>query len=220
MKIVGIVDIHGNTTHVPALAAQVPDADLLLLGGDLTNFGRGGDALAVLEALAPCAPRLLAVLGNCDYPEVRRTLADREVNLDRAGTSVGAVDLVGVGGSIACPGRTPNEYADAELGRFLDAAQAQLAGGRPVIMVSHQPPMDTIVDRVGGGSHAGSAAVRSFIEVQQPLVCLSGHIHEGDGIDRIGGTQLVNPGPFMHGNYAVIEVFAGAAEVTIHSLNT
>ena len=219
MKIVGIVDIHGNTTHAPALAVQVPDADLLLLGGDLTNFGRAGDALAVLEALAPCAPRLLAVLGNCDYPEVRRTLAERESNLDRAGTSVGEVDLVGVGGSIACPGRTPNEYVDAELGRFLAAAQAELEGERPVIMVSHQPPSDTVLDRIGNGNHAGSAAVRAFIQVHQPLVCLSGHIHEGDGIDRIGETQLVNPGPFMYGRYAVIEVSGGVAEVAIRSLN-
>ena len=96
MKIVGIVDIHGNTTHAPALAIQVPDADLLLLGGDLTNFGRAGDALAVLEALAPCAPRLLAVLGNCDYPEGRRTPAEPESNLDRAGPPVGQADLGGV----------------------------------------------------------------------------------------------------------------------------
>ena len=87
-----------------------------------------------------------------------------------------------------------------------------------MVMVSHQPPADTVVDRVPNGSHVGSPAVRAFIEERQPLVCLSGHIHEGDGLDRIGNTQLVNPGPFMLGHYVVIEVAEGRAEVSIHSV--
>ena len=218
MKIVGIVDLHGNASHAPALAAEVPDADLLLIGGDLTNFGRGDDAAAITVATAPCAPKQLAVLGNCDYPEIRDRLIAQSLNLDRTGVMVDGVRIIGVGGSTPCPGKTPNEYPDEELGTFLSGALGEVEGDGPMVMVSHQPPADTVVDRVPNGSHVGSPAVRAFIEEHQPLVCLSGHIHEGDGLDRIGNTQLVNPGPFMLGHYVVIEVAEGRAEVSIHSV--
>ena len=62
MKIIGIVDLHGDAGFADKLAAQVPDADLLLLGGDLTNFGRVDGGNDILAAMEPCAPRLLAVL--------------------------------------------------------------------------------------------------------------------------------------------------------------
>ena len=40
----------------------------------------------------------------------------------------------------------------------------------------------------------GSIAVRRAIERHQPLLGLHGHVHESDGIDRIGRTLCINPG--------------------------
>jgi len=31
---------------------------------------------------------------------------------------------------------------------------------------------------------------------------ISGHVHEAQGIDRIGSTALINVGPAQRGNYA------------------
>jgi Icc-related predicted phosphoesterase len=61
--------------------------------------------------------------------------------------------------------------------------------------------VNTINDIVHGGRHVGSHAVRAFIEKYQPLACITGHIHEGIGIDKIGRTQIINPGPFRNGYY-------------------
>ncbi|RKX77183.1 MAG: metallophosphoesterase, partial [Spirochaetes bacterium] len=36
--------------------------------------------------------------------------------------------------------------------------------------------------------------------------CISGHIHESVGIDRLEDTLLVNPGAFKSGRYALIEL--------------
>ena len=217
MKIIGIVDLHGDTGHAERLATRVADADLLLLGGDLTNFGRADDAADVIASLQPCAPKVLAVLGNVDYPEARQGLIDQGVNLDCSSVQVHEVDCAGVGGSTPCPGKTPNEYTEAEFASHWRAALADV-GGRPLIMVSHQPPVDTVVDRVPDGNHVGSPTVRSLIEEHQPLVCLSGHIHEGNGVDRIGKTQLVNPGPFMRGRFATIEIENGEATVSVDTV--
>ncbi len=50
-------------------------------------------------------------------------------------------------------------------------------------------------------SMSGAGQSREFIEQQQPLACFCGHIHEGQGIDRIGDTLIINPGPLRRGGY-------------------
>jgi len=57
--------------------------------------------------------------------------------------------------------------------------------------------------------------VRSFIEQEQPLICFTGHIHEGVGIDSIGKTKIVNPGPFKDGGYALANITSEQAFVEI-----
>ena len=76
-------------------------------------------------------------------------------------------------------------------------------------MVSHQPPYDTINDQVSPGVHVGSKSIRKFIEERQPLICFTGHIHEGTGIDHIGNTAIVNPGPAGKGSYVLTEILDG-----------
>ena len=69
-----------------------------------------------------------------------------------------------------------------------------------VVLVTHSPPRDTNCDQIGAGQHVGSRAIRAFVERRQPRIVLSGHIHESPRIasfrDRIGSTEVVNPGQF------------------------
>lgn len=67
------------------------------------------------------------------------------------------------------------------------------------IYVCHTPPHDTPLDAMPRGRHPGSRALRSFIELRQPLITLHGHIHEAPQISgqyatRIGATWCANPG--------------------------
>ncbi|MHB9093465.1 MAG: metallophosphoesterase family protein, partial [Eubacteriales bacterium] len=41
---------------------------------------------------------------------------------------------------------------------------------------------------------AGSTAVRKAIEKYQPVLVLSGHIHEAKGAVKMGRTTVINPG--------------------------
>jgi Icc-related predicted phosphoesterase len=70
------------------------------------------------------------------------------------------------------------------------------------IFVSHTPPYNTPLDITVEGKHVGSRAVRSFVEKNQPLLALHGHIHEafhvsGVYVTEIGKTACFNPGQ-MH----------------------
>jgi uncharacterized protein len=70
------------------------------------------------------------------------------------------------------------------------------------IFLFHSPPCDTALDLMDGNDidgkpelkHVGSIAIRKFIEKNQPLVTLHGHIHEsssfsGSWRDKIGNTH-------------------------------
>ncbi len=75
---------------------------------------------------------------------------------------------------------------------------------RKTLYVMHSPPFETALDRIEGGGYVGSRSIRRFIEKNQPLATLHGHIHEapvisGSYADRIGKTISVNPGQFIHG---------------------
>jgi hypothetical protein len=41
---------------------------------------------------------------------------------------------------------------------------------------------------------AGSQAVRTAIETHQPMLGLHGHIHESQGVVKLGKTTCINPG--------------------------
>ncbi len=207
MKLVALTDIHGKIDGIEQIAETLKAADLILLTGDITNFGwRSRHAARVVEAIKNFNARILAVPGNCDTEVVARYLDTTGINLHGTVQSSGGIDFLGVGGSIPCPGRTPNEYSEDELEQNLHLAARELRDKKDFIMVSHQPPFGTIVDQIGNGKNVGSHAVRRFIEKYQPAVCFTGHIHEGVGRDKIGETQVINPGPFSGGGYTYAEI--------------
>ncbi|MEM4268139.1 MAG: metallophosphoesterase [Candidatus Woesearchaeota archaeon] len=79
------------------------------------------------------------------------------------------------------------------------------------IFVTHAPPYGTNCDILHDGRHVGSKAIKEFIEKYQPLLVLSGHIHESPAIsrsfqDQIGKTVCINPGsdPFNNTGFVVI----------------
>lgn len=49
---------------------------------------------------------------------------------------------------------------------------------RKTLYLFHEVPFDTPLDQMKGAVHVGSKAVRSFIETEQPLLTMHGHIHE------------------------------------------
>jgi Icc-related predicted phosphoesterase len=73
---------------------------------------------------------------------------------------------------------------------------------KKAIYLTHSPPFGTQLDRIEGGKSAGSRALKAFIESNQPLLNLTGHIHESPQISRsyfewIGETLAINPGQLI-----------------------
>lgn len=217
MKIIAVSDIHGDAAAAVRLGSRLAEADLVLVSGDITNFGGRKEAAEILEKLGVYCPRILAVPGNCDRPEVGGLLAERGWSLDGRTFEIEGLYLLGVGGSLPCPGRTLLEYSEEDLAQILESACREIPGGKPFVLLCHQPPYGTKTDRVFGGLHVGSRAIRGFIEDKKPLACLCGHIHESPGTDGIGETTVCNPGPLATGGLVRAEWQWGQLSVRIES---
>ena len=72
------------------------------------------------------------------------------------------------------------------------------------ILVTHQPPYE-VLDKVGApapmhwrGKHAGSKIILDYIKRKQPRYAFCGHIHEGEGMKKVGKTEVYNLGVAGH----------------------
>lgn len=219
MVVIGLSDIHGNTAITEKIGGVLVGADVVVLAGDITHFGHAPRARKVVEAVRRFAGCVLAVPGNCDYPDIDAWLEQEGINLHPGCSVLDGIGFAGLGGSVYTPFNTPFEYSEAEARSFLSASAAGLPENMPFVMVSHQPPANTVCDRIRGGRHVGSLALREFIELKQPMVCFTGHIHESVGTDRIGDTWIINPGPLWRGHYAYAEINGRQASVKVCSVS-
>jgi Icc-related predicted phosphoesterase len=102
VRIAAVADIHCSKTNQgslqPIFAAANQAADVLLLCGDLTDYGYPEEARNLVAELAAVTIPVLAVLGNHDYEsgnveEVKKILTDARVRV----LDGDAVEVLGVG---------------------------------------------------------------------------------------------------------------------------
>jgi hypothetical protein len=214
--IVGLADIHGDMRQLSSMAAELGAADLVVLTGDLTQFGSADVARRIVENVRRAGARqVLGVHGNCDPKSVVECLIEDGVSIHAKVVTVGPVALLGLGGSLPCPGETPTELSEAEIEDTLKATAHDLDPAVPFVLVSHQPPFGTETDKAQKTRHVGSHAVRAFILERKPVACLTGHIHESAGTDTLGACRVINPGPLREGKYAYLSIDGGSVVAEI-----
>lgn len=182
-------DIHGDARALQQ--AMAVEADLYIAAGDLVNWGRGLDKLA--PWLTPKADQTYVMPGNHESAQDIADFCNRHGLQDFHGKSfhLRGVHIAGLGYSSPTPFATPGEFTEDEMAAHL----APFADLKPLILVCHAPPYDTDLDRIHEGLHAGSRAVRNFIEAHQPLHFFCGHIHEAEGkVIQMGTTRAMNVG--------------------------
>jgi uncharacterized protein len=212
MRIGYIVDIHGAYDRVPEALTRIGDVDLLVISGDITTGGTPDEAERAIADWRSRAPVVCAVAGNMDSPEIDQRLSELGVSLDARGVRVEDVGVFGVSAAPISPLQTPYELADEDIERRIERGFAEISDARVVVFCPHAPPAGTACDRLSSGEHVGSQVIRAFVEREQPDLVLCGHIHEPRATDRIGRSQIVNPGPVADRHYAVVDV---EEEVTV-----
>ena len=215
MKLVSFGDVHMATRNLERMDAELRDTDLIVISGDLTNFGGPDDARKVLDAARHACTKVLALPGNLDRREVIPYLEEERVALHGRGTVIDGVAIFGCGGSNITPFHTPTELTEDEIYETLRRGYQEVKDRRPLLMVCHTPPFNTRCDRLMNGTAVGSTAARRFIEEVRPEVCISGHIHESPALDTIGATTIVNAGPFKSGGFVIVNSHGRSLETRL-----
>ncbi|ENN96406.1 metallophosphoesterase [Methanocaldococcus villosus KIN24-T80] len=188
MRIVGITDLHGR---FPKSIKEI-SADVLVVSGDITHFGKG---IEVIEDLAELSDNMevLCVPGNCDTEEVIDELNSYNLNIDRKVKKIGEINFVGFGGSNRTPFNTVYEWDEEECYNILKRI---MKGLKNICLITHAPPYNTMADYIlDKDIHVGSKSIRRVIEEEDVILNACGHIHEARCIDKIGKTIIVNPSP-------------------------
>ncbi len=217
LKLLVISDIHGRGWAASKLSiiASRGNYDAILVSGDLSPYLSIKTAKDMLEILIESGLPVYYVPGNMDDPKLAKG-----VNVDGAfcvhRKCIQFKDdlyIMGVGGGLIGPFKTPFEFTENDFNKILSEVSVKLTSNK-FILLTHNPPYNTVVDKLSWGEHVGSMSIRRFVEERQPILHVCGHIHEARGVDKIGKTVIVNPGPAMRGYYG--EVLIKDEEVKVN----
>jgi Icc-related predicted phosphoesterase len=216
VRIAAVGDLHCTRAGQPALQAVLgalgDRADVLLLLGDLTDWGLPEEAhvLASVIARAVKAP-IIGVLGNHDYEagkadEVRRILSDAGVViLDGEAYEIGNVGFVGAKGFAGGFGRrTLEPWGEPATKAFvrealdealkLESALAKLRTDRRVALL-HYAPVEATVEGEPREIYPflGSSRLEEPLNRYQVDMVFHGHAHRGALEGRTAaGTPVYN----------------------------
>ncbi len=189
MKILIFSDLHNDARALEKL--MTIEADLYIAAGDLVSFRKGIDKMG--EVMRRRADRMFVMPGNHETESDITDLCARFGFRTLHDTSIVCAGhhIAGLGYSNITPFDTPGEFTDEEIARRLE----KFAELKPLVLICHAPPLNTALDRVKKGLHAGSRAVGEFIEKYQPPFFFCGHIHEAEGVViQMGATRAQNVG--------------------------
>jgi Icc-related predicted phosphoesterase len=236
VRVAAAGDIHcreANAEHVKeAFQAIAPEADLILLAGDLTTHGEPGQAAFLAEACAGIEPPVIAVLGNHDFhcaraDELAAALTDAGITvlerasqvLDVHGVEVGIVGAKGFVGGFA--GSHLPDFGEPLLRRvYRETSDEVEAIARGLVAVAHCPlrivllhyaPIEETLAGEPPGIHTflGSSRLADPIREHEPDLVLHGHAHAGSFAGSIGPTPVHNVSvPVMERDFWVFELEA------------
>ena len=165
LRVAAVGDIHVSKTGqgaLQSLLARIGEAaDLLLLAGDLTDYGLPEEARVLAKDLTTLRIPTAAVLGNHDYEsgkqdEIRQILADAGVSiLDGDATEVHGIGIAGVKGFGGGFGqRALGPWGEPIIKQFvheafnealkLEAALARLRTAQIIALLHYSPIQQTV----------------------------------------------------------------------------
>jgi uncharacterized protein len=226
-------DVHADELTQGALVeafAAAPDADLVLIAGDLTTLGETDQAQILANACAELRVPAVAILGNHDFhsgaeAKVRELLSEAGVvvldgeaaRLDVEGVSVGIAGSKGfVGGfpdwelpNFGEPLLRKLYEATTEETDKLERALAEIAGCDVRIAMLHYAPTASTLDGEPEviWPFLGSHRLGHPILKARPDLVLHGHAHEGTFEGRLGDVPVLNVAVAVTGRmFTVVEV--------------
>lgn len=202
MRLAAVGDLHckknARGTFEALFAAMAAAADVVVLCGDLTDYGLADEARVLVEELAAAKPvPIVAVLGNHDYEsdqadQVKGLLGDAGVEvLDGDECEIAGVGFAGVkgmGGGFGARALQPwGEEVIKEFVREaveealkLESALAKLTSSQRVAVLHYSPIRETVEGEAPEVfPFLGSSRLEEPLLRYPVAVALHGHAHHG-----------------------------------------
>jgi Icc-related predicted phosphoesterase len=189
LKLLIFSDIHNDWKALDRLLAV--EADVYIAAGDQVTWAKGLERCG--EILHARGDRVWVLPGNHETAAQISDLCARFGlnDLHERRFAAGRWTVAGLGYSGPTPFNTPGEYSETQIAEKL----GPFAGIQRLVLICHAPPYETALDQIRPGLHAGSTAVRDFLQKEQPPYFFCGHIHEAEGVSiQIGNTRAWNVG--------------------------
>ena len=221
MRVAAVGDLHvqeNDSAPYREMFTEIAGvADVLVLCGDLTNFGKTSEAEILAEDIRTCSIPVLGVLGNHDYecgqPEkVAEILHDTGMTiLDEQAVEIDGVGFAGVKGFMGGYGRgelapfgepIAKMFVDEVMNeaRKLENGLRSLRTDRSVAVLHYSPTAETLDGEPQEifqylGSQRLADAIDRFDHVK---AVVHGHAHHGKYEGRTpGGTPVFNVAQFV-----------------------
>ena len=235
LKVAAIGDLHVMEDSVAPYRELFTEisgsADVLVLCGDLTNFGKTSEAEILAEDIRACSIPVVGVLGNHDYEcgqpeEVARILHQAGMTvLDEQAVEIEGVGFAGVKGFLGGFGRGElapfgeplvKAFVDEALNeaRKLENGLRSLRTERSLAVLHYSPTEETLEGEPAAiYQYLGSARLADAIDrFDHVKAAVHGHAHHGKYEGRTPrGTPVYNVAQFVCRQefgrpYALLEV--------------
>lgn len=215
MRIAAVADLHYTPQIFDRIRDQMhrvrEEADVLVLAGDLTNYGKPEEMQSLLNALVHVRIPTVAVLGNHDYEsghegELMQMMVKEGIKvLDGTGYERDGVGFAGTKGFPGGFGRgVLTAFGEREIKAFVQAAideclkleraMSQLRAEKRVVVVHYSPVPATVKGEAPEiFPYLGTSRLAEVIDRHGADVVVHGHAHHGspDG-KTTGGVPVHN----------------------------
>jgi len=185
----------------PMLESLDSSADVLLIAGDLTNYGDPAEAKVFTDEIAGLALPVVAVLGNHDYHQDAQTqirsilegagvtvLEGESVSVECKGGAVAVAGIKGFGGGFA--GASAAEFGEPEMKSFvahtrstaenIERSLQSITGDVKVALLHYSPVEETLKgERLEIYPFLGSYLLAEAVDRAGADIVLHGHAHIG-----------------------------------------
>jgi Icc-related predicted phosphoesterase len=215
MRIAASADLHFTPQTYEKLKDQFErvrdDADVLVLAGDLTNYGEPEEMEPLLNVLVRLRLPTVVVLGNHDYEsgkeeELRKMLIGGGVKvLDGSGYERDGVGFAGTKGFVGGFGRGMlTAFGEREIKDFvkvsvdeamkLERGMSQLRTGKRVVVVHYSPIAETVQGEAPEiYPFMGTSRLAEVIDRHGADLVVHGHAHHGKADGKtVGGVPVHN----------------------------
>ncbi|MGO9515685.1 MAG: metallophosphoesterase family protein [Candidatus Korobacteraceae bacterium] len=201
MRIAAVGDLHFSPKSYEHLRDQLShvreEADLLVLAGDLTNFGRPAEMTALMNALVRLRLPIVAVLGNHDYESGEHAELMNIMTAEGIKVLDGTAyerDGVGFAGTKGFPGGfgrgALTAFGEPEVKAFVQAAidealkleraLSQLGTPKRIVVLHYSPISETVKGEPPEiYPYLGSSRLAEVVDRHGADLVLHGHAHSG-----------------------------------------